>query len=93
MRALLTIEGDAPASGNRTPLNLALVLDRSGSMAGEKLAAAREAAVGLVRRLWPEDLVSDVAYDDQVAIVAEPETGRGQADLTRRIAAIESGGF
>ncbi|MEX2473509.1 MAG: VWA domain-containing protein [Gemmatimonadota bacterium] len=92
VRALLRIEGEAPPIEGRTPLNLSLVLDRSGSMAGEPLRAARDAAITLVRRLRPEDVVSVVAYDDQVHVVAEPATGEEQEDVTGRIASIGTGG-
>ena len=91
VRALLKQEGRAPADG-RVPLNLSLVLDRSGSMAGGKLDAALEAAALLVRRVRPEDVVSVVAYDDEVQTVALPATGEDQGDLPRRIGAIEIGG-
>jgi len=93
VRALLRIEGQAPADASRIPLNLSLVLDRSGSMSGEKLAAARDAARLVVRRLWPEDLVSVVAFDDAVQVVAPPSRGAEAPDLARRVAAIEPGGM
>jgi Ca-activated chloride channel family protein len=93
VRALLRIEGEAPGNGNRIPLNLSLVLDRSGSMAGEKLRAARDAAKMLVRRLAPEDLVSVVAYDDTIAVVAPPARGRESPDLAHRIDRIPPGGY
>jgi Ca-activated chloride channel homolog len=92
VRVLLSLTGSTPDRGARTPLNLSLVLDRSGSMAGEKLHAARDAARQLVRRLWPEDVVSVVAYDDEVTTICEPVSGAGAADVSARIAAIESGG-
>lgn len=88
---LLRLSGTAPAGSARTPLNLSVVLDRSGSMAGAKLAAAREAAAFLVRRLHPDDTVSVVAYDTAVTTVAPPSTGATQADLPARIEAMEAG--
>ena len=91
VRALIRLEGQAPAGGApRTPLNLSLVLDRSGSMHGEKLAAARDAAAFLVRRLAPEDRVTIVSYDHNVRTVADEETPR--AAFARMIQEIEAGG-
>jgi Ca-activated chloride channel family protein len=91
VHALLKIEGEAPGTANRTPLNISIVLDRSGSMDGSKLHAARDAAAMLVQRLAPEDMVSVVAYDDQVTTVAEPASGTS-VHLTNQIRAIHAGG-
>ena len=92
VRALLKFEGDAAQSEGKVPLNLSLVLDRSGSMGGEKMEYARQAAAFLVRRLRPFDVVSVVAFDDQVTTVAEPATGEGQAGLPAEIERIDVGG-
>jgi Ca-activated chloride channel homolog len=92
VRLLLRLEAEAPARADRLPLNLSLVLDRSGSMHGDKLVAARDAAALLVRRLSPDDIVSVVAYDDHVVTVAEPATGAAQAGLPREIERIDCGG-
>ena len=92
VRALLRIEGDVPEDEHRVPLNLSLVLDRSGSMGGEKLRAVQEAARGLVRRLHPDDVVSVVAFDDQVTTVANPGTARDQEGLASALMGIWPGG-
>jgi Ca-activated chloride channel homolog len=92
VRALLRVQGHAPPADDRIPLNLSLVLDRSGSMGGEPMAAAREAAKLLVRRLSPDDTVSVVAFDDRVETIAPPATGSAQEDLPDRIDGIDARG-
>jgi len=92
VHALLRIEGEAPKDRDRTPLNLSLVLDRSGSMWGEKLDAATRAAAMLARRLAPEDVVSVIAFDDHVDVVAPPATGEAQEQLPDLIRGIQPGG-
>jgi Ca-activated chloride channel family protein len=54
----------------RPPLDISLVLDRSGSMGGQKVALAREAAKGAVRLLRETDRCALVAYDDQIDVAA-----------------------
>jgi Ca-activated chloride channel homolog len=92
LRALLRITGEAPQGVEHTPMNLALVLDRSGSMAGSKLAWTREAAALLVRRVWPEDRVSVVAYDDEVRTLAAGVQGDHHASVADAIGALHPGG-
>jgi Ca-activated chloride channel family protein len=50
----------------RRPLNLGIVLDRSGSMQGEKLRNAAEAVAFAVRNMHGDDRVSLTVYDDEV---------------------------
>jgi secreted protein with Ig-like and vWFA domain len=54
----------------RLPVNVALVLDRSGSMSGGKLDLAREAAEAALALLNPDDRFAVVVYDDRVDVVA-----------------------
>ena len=81
----------APVGKTRPPLHLALVLDRSGSMAGHKLEVVRECAAFLVRRLAPTDELALVTYDSDVDLVA-PLAPVDKATLLPRIAQIGSGG-
>jgi Ca-activated chloride channel family protein len=91
VRALLRLSGTSPAASERIPLNVCLVLDRSGSMAGDKLEHAKQAAALLAKRLWPEDVIGVVAYDSEVVTVAEPGTGAEHTDLPARLRALEAG--
>jgi Ca-activated chloride channel homolog len=76
----------------RPPVNVALVIDRSGSMAGDKIVKAREAALEAVRRLAPDDIVSIVAYDTHVqTLVHAQRVGNGR-HLEHAICGIEAGG-
>ncbi|MGH7477685.1 MAG: vWA domain-containing protein [Longimicrobiales bacterium] len=88
----MRIRGAAPAEDARAPLNLALVLDRSGSMAGEKLAAAKAAATQLARRVRERDVISVVIYDDSVDTVVDAAPVTDRDALLAGIAAIEAGG-
>lgn len=83
----------APASAERRPLALALVIDRSGSMMGEKLDATRRSAAFLVERLATNDRLGIVSFDDEVRLEAPLlEVGANRAALLGAIAAITPGG-
>jgi len=53
-------------------LNLGVVIDRSGSMSGEKLHYAKQAAAHLIELLGKDDLASVVMYDNSVEVVSRP---------------------
>lgn len=62
------------------PVNLGLVLDRSGSMAGDKIRKLREAVKLVLSQLSPQDLLSIVLFDDNVdtLIACQPVTNLAQ---------------
>ena len=66
---LVRLQSEPQAGFKRTPLNLALVMDRSGSMQGPKLREAKRCVVDLIQRMHSEDQVGLVQYDDQVDTV------------------------
>jgi len=72
----------------RPAINIALVIDRSGSMSNGAMQAAIEAAVGVSEQLNRHDRLSVISYDDRVDVlldgVAMNRDGRQQAELAIR---------
>ena len=67
----------------RSPVNLAFVVDRSGSMAGRgKLDLAKQAVEEALARLERDDRFGVVVYDDRVDVVAPSD--RASAAVKRR---------
>jgi Ca-activated chloride channel family protein len=84
---------DAPATqAPRPPLNLAIVLDRSGSMAGRPLAEAKRCAEFIVEHLGPQDRTALVTFETQTEILVASTSARPHEPLVRAIRAIASGG-
>ena len=82
----------APAKPERTPLNLALVLDRSGSMEGDKIKYAREACAFVVDNLEPNDYLSLVIYDDQVEVLSATAAVKDKNKLKHLISTVTDRG-
>jgi Ca-activated chloride channel homolog len=76
------------------PLNLSIVIDRSGSMAGKRLTNALAAARTAIERLRDGDVVSVVSFNTGVDVVAKPTTidATSRPKLIRQLAAIHAGG-
>jgi len=76
----------------RTPLNLAVVLDRSGSMTGAKLEKTKQAAMQLVDRLAPNDIFSLVIYSDQARVLVSAQRVEDKDALKEKIEGIKADG-
>jgi Ca-activated chloride channel family protein len=80
--------------GERPPVNLSLVLDRSGSMSGQKIEQAIQAAEVAVARLGPRDMVSIIIYDNQVdtLVPSQHATREGIAAMRRALRGVTARG-
>jgi Ca-activated chloride channel homolog len=84
--------GAAPDERQRRSLNLSVVIDRSGSMAGDKLDFTRQAAQFLVQNLSARDILSIVLYNDHVETLLPPEHVQHKDAITQKIANIKASG-
>lgn len=89
---LLRFRADTPESPRRN-LNLSLVIDRSGSMAGSSLHHALKAAESVVEQLEPEDILSVVVYDDAVDTVVPPQPVTDKTALKNSLRKVRAGGI
>ena len=85
---------DDPKKGERAPLNIALVIDASGSMSGGRLEAAKAAALGLAERLTERDRLTLVSFasDVQVHIDAAPVTAQNLHLIRNEIFRLQTRG-
>ena len=76
----------------RTASNIAIVLDKSGSMDGDKIERAIEAAMLAVDILDDNDILSVITYSDSVEVLVPATKVTDKLFIKRKIASIQSGG-
>ncbi|MFN0203720.1 MAG: vWA domain-containing protein [Bacteroidia bacterium] len=84
------LAGEVTTTQKRLPLNIALVLDRSGSMGGDKMTYTKKAADFVIDQLDSEDILSIVQYDDKIEVVQAAEKVKNKALLHKKVEAIEA---
>lgn len=77
---------------DRMPVNVSFVIDRSGSMAGPRIAQAREAAIMAVNRLDANDIASVVIFDDKIDVLVPAQKVTDRKLFTDRIRQVGSRG-
>lgn len=73
---------DLETAAKRAPVNVAIVIDKSGSMAGNKISHAKEAAKQALDRLGSADTVSVIAFSDKVEVIA-PASSLSERDAVK----------
>jgi Ca-activated chloride channel homolog len=80
------------ATFHRSPLNLAVVVDRSGSMAGTKLMAVQTALSHLLDQLGEADRLALVSFDQNVSVLRESAPVSDRESIRALLPQITPGG-
>jgi Ca-activated chloride channel family protein len=77
---------------NVAPINIALVIDQSGSMRGEKIRRAKDAAIMAIERLRQDDIIAIVTYNHSAEILLSANKAQDKEMLKAAINQLISGG-
>jgi Ca-activated chloride channel family protein len=87
------LRGLRPAETSvRPPANVSIVLDKSGSMTGQKIQYAIDAAIKALNMLGPNDIVSVITYDDTVRVLVPATKLDDREFIYTKISQIRAGG-
>ena len=89
---VLPVRCDFEKEQEKPSLGMVLVLDRSGSMDGQKLEMARTAARSAVELLGERDQAAVVAFDDQTWVISEMQPAGNRGQISEQISRLQPGG-
>ncbi|GAA4473542.1 vWA domain-containing protein [Novipirellula rosea] len=83
---------ELPQAETRPPVNVAIVIDTSGSMSGEKIVQARKAAIAAINRLQDRDIVSVVLYNSSTEVLVPATKATDRKSIIAKIRGIQADG-
>lgn len=89
---ILPVRFDSEKELNQPSVALVLVIDRSGSMQGEKLEMAKESARATAEVLDPSDLLSVIAFDNTPMTIVRLQRASNRLRISTDIAKLHPGG-
>jgi Ca-activated chloride channel family protein len=89
---ILPVRSDFEKEKEKPSLAMVLVIDKSGSMGGEKIELAKKAAGGAVELLGPKDKIGVIAFEGDTFWVCDVQPASNKSSVIDKISAIEAGG-
>src|SRR5262249_23430788 len=92
LEEILPVRSDFEKEKEKPSLAMVLVIDKSGSMGGEKMEMAKEASKSAVELLGPDDKVGVIAFEGETYWVTEVMPASNRGKILDDISRIEAGG-
>jgi Mg-chelatase subunit ChlD len=89
---MMPVRFDSEKIKDQPDIALVLVIDRSGSMQGQKLEAAKESARVTAEVLSPQDYIAVVAFDSEAQVFVKPTRASNKMRISSDIARLQAGG-
>jgi uncharacterized membrane protein len=92
LEEILPVRSDFEKEKEKPSLGMVLVIDKSGSMSGDKIEMAKTAARSAVELLGSNDKVGVVAFDGDTYTISEMQSASNKAGISDEISRIDAGG-
>lgn len=92
LEEILPVRSDFEKEKEKPSLGMVLIIDRSGSMDGDKLEMAKSAARSAVELLGDRDQIGVLAFEDQTSVISEMQSANNKGRISEDIAGLKSGG-
>lgn len=92
LEEILPVRSDFEKEKEKPSLAMVLVIDKSGSMGGEKIEMAKTAARRAVEVLGQSDKVAVIAFDGEPYVISEMQSASAKGKISDDISRIDAGG-
>jgi Mg-chelatase subunit ChlD len=92
LEEILPVRSDFEKEKEKPSLAMVLVIDKSGSMGGQKIELAKDAAKGAVELLGPNDKIGVIAFEGETFWVCDVQPAGNKSAVMDKISSIEAGG-
>ncbi len=92
LEEILPVRSDFEKEKEKPSLGMVLVIDKSGSMGGDKIEMAKEAAKSAAELLGPRDQLGVIAFDGDFFVVSDFQSASNKGRIIEDISRIEAGG-
>ncbi|MBL8721046.1 MAG: VWA domain-containing protein [Myxococcales bacterium] len=89
---ILPVRMDAEKKKDQPSIALCLVIDRSGSMSGQKIEMAKEAAKATAETLSPDDYIEVIAFDSAPMRLVRMQSARNRMRILSDISRLQPNG-